>query len=262
MGNQLVLLIKSDANGDTLWTKKRIEFESNSYSVQSTKDNGYIVTGRTYSDDDIDLFLSKTDAFGDTLWTKVLGGEKYDAGYSVQPTKDGGFIITGFTESFGNGDSDLWLLKTDGYGYILWTKSLGSNTDDAGYSVRQTSDNGYVVLGRSGSFGNCWLVRIAEDVASVDENNQTPAKDFNLKQNYPNPFNQVTMIHYQLPMTSDVELSIYNVLGQKVATLVDEKLDAGYHQVEWDATGFASGVYNYRMEAGNYVETRKMFYLK
>ena len=90
----------------------------------------------------------------------------------------------------------------------------------------------------------------------------TKPVDFNLFQNYPNPFNPTTMIGYQLPITNNVELSIYNLLGQKVATLVNERQNAGYHQVEWNATGFASGVYYYRIEMGNIVQTRKMIYLK
>jgi CubicO group peptidase (beta-lactamase class C family) len=83
-----------------------------------------------------------------------------------------------------------------------------------------------------------------------------------LSQNYPNPFNPVTMIKYQLPMVSEVDLSIYNILGQKVATLVNERQKAGMYQFEWEASGFASGVYYYRIEARNFVETRKMIYLK
>ena len=73
---------------------------------------------------------------------------------------------------------------------------------------------------------------------------------FRLSQNYPNPFNPKTIINYELParsegglMMNDVELSVYNLLGQKVATLVSERQEAGYHQVEWDGSGFASGVY-------------------
>jgi CubicO group peptidase (beta-lactamase class C family) len=85
---------------------------------------------------------------------------------------------------------------------------------------------------------------------------------FNLEQNYPNPFNPVTMINYQLPMTSDLELGIYNVLGQKVATLVNERQKAGYHQIEWDASGFASGIYYYRIEAGEFVDVKKMILLR
>jgi flagellar hook assembly protein FlgD len=70
------------------------------------------------------------------------------------------------------------------------------------------------------------------------------------------------MINYQLPMINDVELSIYNLLGQKVATLVNERQNAGYYQVEWNASSFASGVYYYRIKAGNFLQTHKMVYLK
>ncbi len=81
---------------------------------------------------------------------------------------------------------------------------------------------------------------------------------FTLKQNYPNPFNPVTMINYQLPRTNHVELTIYNLLGQKVATLVSGKQKAGDHQVAWYASGFASGVYYYQLMAGEYKDVKKM----
>ena len=73
---------------------------------------------------------------------------------------------------------------------------------------------------------------------------------FSLHQNYPNPFNPKTIINYELQITNDINLSIYNVRGQKVATLVSEKQIVGYHQVEWDASGFANGIYYYELKAG------------
>jgi hypothetical protein len=85
---------------------------------------------------------------------------------------------------------------------------------------------------------------------------------FDLIQNYPNPFNPSTMINYQLPMANDVELSIYNLLGQKVATLVSDRQAAGYYQVEWDASGYASGIYYYRLVAGEFIEMKKMVLLR
>ncbi len=103
------------------------------------------------------------------------------------------------------------------------------------------------------------VFRIVSDLESSVEN---VPKSYKLYQNFPNPFNPKTVISYQLPVISDVDLSIYNLLGQKIVTLVSEKQKAGYHQVEWDATGFSSGVYYYKIEAGNFVETRKMVYLK
>jgi len=85
---------------------------------------------------------------------------------------------------------------------------------------------------------------------------------FTLHQNYPNPFNPTTKINYQLPITNYVELSIYNLLGQKVATLLSEKQNAGYHQVEWDASRFSSGMYYYRIEAGDFQDVKKMILLR
>ncbi len=85
---------------------------------------------------------------------------------------------------------------------------------------------------------------------------------FSLSQNYPNPFNPVTQISFSLPERAEVRLAVYNIVGQKVAELVNEKLDAGSYQVSWDGRSFASGVYFYRMEAEDYRMTRKMVLLK
>lgn len=87
-------------------------------------------------------------------------------------------------------------------------------------------------------------------------------KNFSLFQNYPNPFNPITVIRYSLPKHSHVTLEIYNILGQKVATLVDGKQKAGYKTVRWNAGSFSSGIYFYRLQAGDFVETRKMMLLK
>ena len=88
-------------------------------------------------------------------------------------------------------------------------------------------------------------------------------KQFALHQNYPNPFNPTTAISYQLKALSNVELSIYNILGQKVATLVDRRQEAGEYEVEWDASGFASGVYIYRLITDKeYIQARKLVFFK
>jgi hypothetical protein len=85
---------------------------------------------------------------------------------------------------------------------------------------------------------------------------------YNLFQNYPNPFNPSSTIRIALPEAANVTLIIYNILGQRVRTLVDERLNAGYHNVRFDANGLASGVYFCRVRAGSYVATRKMLLMK
>ena len=86
--------------------------------------------------------------------------------------------------------------------------------------------------------------------------------DFTLYQNYPNPFNPTTAISYQLSTSSHVDLIIYNVLGQKVATLVSGKQTAGYHQVNWNASGFPSGLYFYQLKTANLTQTRRMLLIR
>jgi xylan 1,4-beta-xylosidase len=87
-------------------------------------------------------------------------------------------------------------------------------------------------------------------------------QEFGMEQNYPNPFNPTTVISYQLPVASHADLSIFNALGQKVATLVSKQQPAGAYQIEWHAGGLASGVYLYRLQAGEYVETKKLVLLR
>ena len=100
-------------------------------------------------------------------------------------------------------------------------------------------------------------------VSSVQVYTAINPTSFMLYQNFPNPFNPFTMINYQLPVTSEVELSIYNLMGQKMTTLVSEKQLAGIHNVEWDGSGFISGVYYYRIKTGQgFMQTKKLVLLK
>jgi len=87
-------------------------------------------------------------------------------------------------------------------------------------------------------------------------------KVYKLYQNYPNPFNLRTIINYELPISNEVELSIYNLLGQKLVTLVLERQKAGYHQIEWDATHFPSGIYYYKIKAGEFQAVKKMILIQ
>jgi predicted GH43/DUF377 family glycosyl hydrolase len=117
----------------------------------------------------------------------------------------------------------------------------------------------------SGLKENTWQIGYATSPCLGIQGKMTNSNlpiEFTLEQNYPNPFNPSTMINYQLTMTNEVELSIYNLLGERVTTLVNGRKRAGYHQVDWDASNMASGVYLYRLEAEGYVETKKMILMR
>jgi len=100
-----------------------------------------------------------------------------------------------------------------------------------------------------------------------DADNSVLPTDYALEQNYPNPFNPTTTIQFALPVQSEVKLDVYNLLGQKVRTLKNENMDAGAYEVEWDGTNdggakVASGVYFYKLETSDFVDTKKMMMVK
>jgi hypothetical protein len=99
-------------------------------------------------------------------------------------------------------------------------------------------------------------------VTGVGESVELLPKVYALEQNYPNPFNPSTTIEYALPSRSHVTLTVFNTLGQQVATLVEGEMEAGYHEAVFDASGLASGLYLYRLQAGDFVQTRKFVLLK
>ena len=99
-------------------------------------------------------------------------------------------------------------------------------------------------------------------LTGVADREQSIPVGFTLAQNYPNPFNPSTMIRYGLPARSHVTLSVYNTLGQQVATLVDESEEAGYHEVKFDGSGLSSGAYFYLLQAGGFLRTGRLLLLR
>jgi len=273
-GDADVWLIKTDSNGDSLWTKTfGGDHDERSYGVQQTTDGGYIITGATesYGNGENDIWLIKTDSNGDSLWTKTFGGSSDDTGYSVQQTTDNGYIIAGWTYSYGNGNLDAWLIKTDSNGDSLWTKTFGGNGWDYGVSIQKTFDGGYIFTGATYSYGNgesdVWLIKTDSDgVVEIASTFNLPAT-YNIHQNYPNPFNPVTTLRYDLPEQANVNIIIYDMLGRQVRTLLNQTQDAGYRSVIWNATNdygnpVSAGVYLYKIQAGEFVQTKKMVLLK
>jgi len=320
-----ICLIKTDMNGDTVWTKIfGGNEEERGMSVQQTSDNGFIIGGVSESygtglyDDDIyliktdingivqwektfsdslgqqgvvvkeldsggfiilgatdqdtsgldDIYLIKTDANADTIWTKTYGGIADDEAYSFEIAPDGGFIIAARSKSYGAGNDDVYLVRTDENGNTLWTKTIGWQQDEEfPISIKSTNDGGYVISAVTESFFNNDAILIAkiepDPLNNIDSKNESRfLDDFHLFQNFPNPFNPLTTIRYKLPKASHVTLEIYDLIGQKLSTIQDTYQNAGYHKANVNASQLASGIYLYKIQVGDFQEVKKMVVIK
>ena len=148
-------LIKTNSFGDTLWTKNlsvvnQKEVNSLEY-IRQTNDNGYIITGSLDNDN---ITLIKLNQDGTLSWEKEYGGVNEDKGNSVIQTNDNGFIICGYTSSYGSGNEDVYIIKTDIQGDSIWSKTFGSSDEDLGLSIQETSDYGYLIGGIKTEWGS------------------------------------------------------------------------------------------------------------
>lgn len=269
-------LVRFDSSGDTLWTRfyggNDVEV---AYAGEQTNDGGYIIAGRTdsYGNGGSDFYLLKTNANGEQLWDKTFGGDQDDRAFTMTETADGGFIIGGYTASFNAGFFDFYLVKTNSGGDTIWTKTCGGNWQEEIYDIKETSDGGYAAVGYTNSFdagGNPNIYFVKTDVngsltGTDDEEEFVPA-NYELMQNYPNPFNPVTRIQYTIKRYQFVQLKIYDVLGNDIATLVNEFKPAGHYKTEFNAetriNNIASGLYFYQLKTDDFVQTKKMILLR
>ena len=158
-------IMKLDENGVVTWQKAYgTPGTDYPYSVRQTQDRGYIMVGYTaFGAGNGDAWIMKLDGSGNITWQKAYGGSGYDSAYSVQQTQDGGYIMAGGTVSFGS-TVDIWLIKLDGSGNITWEKTYGGTAYDYAYSVQQTQDGGYIMIGRTSSFGagsdDTWVLKL------------------------------------------------------------------------------------------------------
>jgi len=166
-GFGLCHLMKIDDEGELTWSNTFGGSQNDKgFSVTSTNDGGFAITGvtRSLGDNDGDAWLIKVSGSGAIQWERTYGGEDTEFGRTIQQTVDGGYIIIGQTESFGAGSSDAYLLKTDSEGNEMWSQTFGGQGTDQGRYVVESADQGYLISGYTDSFGasggfNFWMIK-------------------------------------------------------------------------------------------------------
>jgi hypothetical protein len=162
-----IYLFETNSMGELLW-ERTIGGPQDEYgwSMAPTTDGGYVIGGQTesFGAGDKDGYLVRVNAQGEEIWNQTYGGPGEDRLFSVDQSADSGFVLTGTTRSFAAGERDLYLIKTDSFGEMTWMQVLGEEHDDVGHSVRQTADEGYIVVGYTRSFEaanyDTWLIKL------------------------------------------------------------------------------------------------------
>jgi len=162
-----VYIAKLDRRGYLVWTKT---FGGSDYddarSIIQTDDGGYAVTGFTVSEDtgDKDVWVIKLDKNGNKVWDRTFGGTSEDWANSIIQTKDRGYMVAGWTSSMGAGKTDVWVIKLNRRGDLVWDRTFGGSKDDEAHSIIQTDDEGYAVAGWTESKGagnsDVWVIKL------------------------------------------------------------------------------------------------------
>lgn len=164
-----VFLFKLDTLGDEIW-KTHFGWEGNdkAYDILTAETGGFLMTGiREVTGNGYDMFLAETNADGDTVWTKTYGGSDWDFAYSLDTTFDGGMVVAGETYSYGNGNADGIIFKTNATGDTIWQTVLGGPQDDGLRMVFESYDSTIYAIGTTSSFGaggsDVWLVALSQN---------------------------------------------------------------------------------------------------
>jgi uncharacterized delta-60 repeat protein len=272
-GNHDIITIKYNAYGDTVWTRRYNGAGNGDDKVYAmtvdSAGNIYLAGSSFVSGNGIDCLTMKYNSDGVLMWIKTYAEYSYhaDGAASITLDKSGNVYVTGsagtsssnvayLTIKYDNDGNEKWVAKYDGPGYNGYDISSSVFVDNSGYVYITGSSTGV-------SSGNdIATIKYIQPPNDVDNNTDGQPAKFELFQNYPNPFNPGTVISYQLPVSGNVTLKVYDVLGNEIATLVNEEKPSGTYEVTWYAEQLPSGVYFYQLKVGNYINTKKMILIK
>jgi hypothetical protein len=267
--NHNIYTEKISQTGSTIWYwGYSAGIDCQGLSIVSTRDNNAVISGYAYNIPQYnDCYVAKIGNFGQPQWSRTFGGSHQEFGNSIRKGHNNGYVIGGSRwVSFFPDTTQFYLAVTDSMGNRIWDRTYGFGALDEGAWAEPTSDGNYVIVGRTNCFDpltyDICLIKVCGTVTGVDENPAVFPDNDNLGGNYPNPFNSQTTIRYRVESPGYVKVEMFNLLGQKIRTLVDSYQETGSYKVNWDASGNQSGVYYCRVEVGKVMQTLKVTLVK
>ncbi len=266
-----ILLIKTDDNGNLQWMRTYGGSEDERpNAVHNTPDGGYLISGETssFGAGGYDFYLIRTDRSGDTLWTRTFGFSGDDFARDMVLTVDGGCMVIGTYWPVSGNPGDMLLWKADSLGNSQWfTRYGGSASYETGYGMCKVTSGGYILVGsryisNSPTNWDVYVVRTGSDLSPANDRQVLEPPQSFLLSAFPNPFNAMTTIRYDVPVQSQVELRVFDVLGRSVGELFSGVQSAGSHNVTWNGSAVASGLYFVQLKAGDFFTRQKVMLLK
>ncbi|MBK9096685.1 MAG: T9SS type A sorting domain-containing protein [bacterium] len=257
----------NSATGETIWERNvadSVQHITNLYDLGVDQLNNVIVTGNN-SNNNANIQIKKLSSSGEELWFTEYNSQEdlNDLPTALALDSENNIYITG---TAADSISKTYVIKLSTEGDLIWEYTLSEVSYEQQYLwpiiVRDSSlfigGSLYDYLTKS----NIFIMKLDQTIGTgINEKFFNPYS-YTLSQNYPNPFNPSTVISYRLPVTSNVSLKVYDVLGNEIATLVNEEKPAGEYEVEFNAAKLPSGIYFYKLEAGSFSETKKMILMK
>lgn len=264
--NPQIYLVRTNSNGDTLWTKEYANpnLFKLGHVVFQTNSSGFFIIGEVYyTNNDIKLFFVNTDSLGNLLWSKIYGDTNsfyniFDGDCVVKNNFQNSYIISGLNVNFPLFDTaKVFLLNIDSVGNKIWEKKFKKDTLDIfGWAIDNCSDSGYIVTGIAYSYSSfaksdppslLYALKTNKfgeiDPIGININTSNIPREFKLLQNYPNPFNPLTRIQFEIPVTSNITIKFYNILGMELETFVNMSYLPGIYTYDLNGEKYPSGIY-------------------
>jgi hypothetical protein len=252
-GGSDIYLVRTNSNGDATWTKTYGgPLEDDGNWVLANSDGSFTLTAETtsYGAGDFDVQAMKVDASGGEIWNKFYGGDKKDVSKTIRYTNDGGYIIGAISRSFGWINPQMWLVKINGNGDMVWDRNYGSWYHDHCHSVIPTPDGGYASVGHQvdvNEFSRFFLVKTNSEGALVGVDEIASAKSFNI---FPNPSNGIFNIQSASAIKS---VHISDALGNSIKTIPGES-----NNLKFDIADKPKGAYMITVQTAKSAVTKKI----
>ncbi len=266
--------LKYSNDGNLIWQKlyhSLLDGQESAKDVAADLSGNIFVTGESRKNQVGFLYeftTIKYDANGELQWIRnyTHTANSSDRANFITLDSLGNIFVTGHSFVVGIGN-DILTIKYDSNANLLWTNTFdgSANSNDWPLSMAIDKMGSVLVTGITSSTGAGYdivTIKYPGNTTNLENPGDLYVQNYSLAQNYPNPFNPVTTIQYSIPQRSSVTLKVYDVLGNEVAALVNEEKDRGVYSVNFDASQLASGMYLYRIQAGSFVETKKMILIK